>query len=83
MPPTYTLPKTIYKINNYGYPDSGDTYYSFIAPDNDTNPDLLPVIELDAAETIAKEADYYSAHGTCIDIPHHQLIELFAELYRV
>ncbi len=77
------LPKTIYRIDNYGSPDSGVTYFSFIDPDGDTNPDALPVIEMDAAETIANEVDYYSQHNTHIDIPHKQLLELMAELYRV
>lgn len=77
------LPKTIYRIDDYGSPDSGETYFSFIEPDNDTNPDMLPVIEMDAAETLSNEAHYFSAHGTHIDISHKQLIELISELYNV
>lgn len=77
------LPKTIYRIDNYGRPDSGETYFSFVEPDNDTNPDMLEVIEMDAAETISNEAHYFSAHGKHIDIPHKQLLELLAELFRV
>lgn len=77
------MPKIIYRIDNYGRPDSGVTYFSFIEPDGDTNPDALDVIEMDAAETIANEVDFYSAHGTHIDIDHKQLLELMAELYRV
>lgn len=83
MPPTHTLPKTIYCIHNYGSPDSNTTYMSFLPPDNDTNPDALPVVELDAADAICDEAHYYSTHGKCIDISHKQLIELMAELYQV
>ncbi len=75
------LPKTIYKIENYGHVDSGVTYFSFIEPDNDTNPDCLDVEEMDAAETISNEAHYFSAHGKHID--HGQLLELLAEIYRV
>lgn len=77
------MPQTIYRIDNYGSPESGNTYFSFIEPDADTNPDMLDVIEMDAAETIANEVHYYSAHGKHIDIPHKQLLELMAELYRV
>lgn len=83
MPETNTLPATIYQIKDYGSPESGVTYYSFIEPDNDTNPDALPVNELPAAETIQNEAHYYSAHGKHIDLDHKQLLELMAELYRV
>lgn len=77
------LPQTIYRIDDYGAPGSGKSYFSFIEPDGDTNPDCLPVVEMDARETIENEAHYYSAHGTHIDIPHGQLLELMAELYRV
>lgn len=77
------LPKTIYRIDNYGSPDSGETYFSFIEPDADTNPDALPVVEMDAKETIEQEVHYFAAHGKPVDIPHKQLLELLAELYRV
>lgn len=77
------LPKTIYRIDNCGSPDSGIIYFSFIKPDADTNPDALDVIELDARETIANEVHYFAAHHTYIDIPHMQLLELMAELYSV
>ena len=77
------LPKTIYRIDDYGSPESGITYFSFIEPDSDTNPGALPVIEMDAAETIGNEVDYYSTHSTHIDIPHKQLLELMGELYSV
>lgn len=77
------LPKTIYRIDDYGTPDSGTTMFSFIEPDNYSNPDMLPVVEMDASETIEKEVHYFSAHNTHIDIPHKQLLELMAELYRV
>lgn len=77
------LPKIIYSIPHYGSPDSDRVYYSFIAPTLDINPDALPVIELDAAETIQKEVDYYSAHRKPIDLSHGDLLELLAELYKV
>lgn len=73
----------MYRIDNYGSPESGVSYFSFIEPDNDTNPDILPVSEMDAAEIIADEVNYYAAHGTHIDIDHKQLLELMAELYKV
>ena len=77
------LPQTIYRIDDYGHPDSGKSYFSFIEPNADTNPDALDVIEMPARETIEKEAHYYAAHGTYIDLPHGQLLELLAELYSV
>lgn len=76
------LPKTIYRIDDYGHPESGETYFSFIEPDADTNPDLLLVVEMDAADTIQQEAHYFAAHGTHVDIPHGQLLELMAGLNR-
>lgn len=83
MPEKNTLPHTIYRIDNYGSPDSGVSFFSFIEPDRDTNPDALEVIEMPAAETISNEVHYYAAHKNHIDIDHKQLLELMAELYRV
>ena len=75
------MPPKIYAIDNYGSPDSGVTYYTFVDPDdNGTNPDMQPVRELDAAETIQNELSYYVRHGKEIAIPHRQLLELMCEL---
>ncbi len=77
------LPKTIYKIENYGTPDSGQMYFSFVEPDSDINPDALDVIELNAEDTLSHEAHYYSRNGREIEISHYQLLELICELYKV
>lgn len=75
------LPKTIYRIDNYGWPESDTSYFSFIEPNADTNPDALPVIEMDAFQTIENEVHYFARWKKHIDIPHGQLLELMSELY--